>query len=366
MKVAGVISGTSADGIDVAILEFEHTYKVLGHHTVPYPPDVRQAILAVSNADTHTGTIARLNYLLGELFADAVEQTCRKIGLPVAALNLIGSHGQTIFHEGLPVEYHGYQIASTMQIGEPAVIAKRTGVVTIADFRADDIAAGGTGAPLVPLLDYLTFKHRERCRAALNIGGIANVTVIPANASIEDVIAFDTGPGNMVIDALMGEAKFDRDGATARSGRVDQPLLEELLADPYFGLAPPKSAGREQFGGSFAERFRDLPLPDAAATATELTAQSIARALCHYPQADEVIVSGGGVHNSYLMERLRTVLPVTVKTSDEYGVDPDAKEAIAFAVLAYESFHGRPGNLPRATGARAAVILGKGSVPSTT
>jgi anhydro-N-acetylmuramic acid kinase len=285
--------------------------------------------------------------------------------MPIAALNLIGSHGQTIFHEGLPVEYHGYQIASTMQIGEPAVIAKRTGVITIADFRADDIAAGGTGAPLVPLLDYLTFKHRERSRAALNIGGIANVTVIPANASIDDVIAFDTGPGNMVIDALMGEAKFDRDGATARTGRIDEALLDRLAADRYFALAPPKAAGREQFGGSFIDHFRGLALPDAAATATELTVRSIAKALCHYPRVDEVIVSGGGVHNSYLMERLRAALPMEVKSSAEYGVDPDAKEAIAFAVLAYESFHGRPGNLPRATGARAAVILGKGSVPST-
>jgi len=365
MKVAGVISGTSADGIDVAVLEFEHTYHVLGHHTVPYPPEVREAILAVSNATAHIGTIARLNYLVGELFADAVDQTCRKIGLPMASLNLIGSHGQTNFHEGLPVDYHGYRIASTMQIGEPAVIAKRTGVITIADFRADDIAAGGTGAPLVPLLDLLTFKDRERCRAALNIGGIANVTVIPANASVEDVIAFDTGPGNMVIDTLMGEARFDRDGATARSGQIDQPLLTELLEDPYFLLAPPKCAGREQFGGNFAQRFRGLSQPDGAATATELTVQSIAKALCHYPRVDELIVSGGGVHNSYLMERLRMAVPMEVKSSAEYGVDPDAKEAIAFAVLAYESFHGRPGNLPRATGARAAVILGKSSVPST-
>jgi anhydro-N-acetylmuramic acid kinase len=365
MKVAGVISGTSMDGIDVAILEFEHTYRVLGHHTVPYPPGVREAILAVSNTDTHTREIARLNYFLGELFADAVKQTCAKIGMPVAALNLIGSHGQTIFHEGSPVEYLGYQIASTMQIGEPAVIAKRTGVPTIADFRADDIAAGGTGAPLVPLLDYLTFKDRERCRIALNIGGIANITVIPANASIEDVIAFDTGPGNMVLDALMGEAKFDRDGATARSGRVDQSLLEKLLGNEYFHQPPPKSTGREHFGGAFVNHFRDLTLPDAAATATELSVQSIATAICHYDQAQEVIASGGGVHNSFLMERLRATVPIAVNTSAEYGLDPDAKEAIAFAVLAYESFHGRPGNIPRATGARAAVILGKGVVPGT-
>ena len=282
MKVAGVMSGTSPTASMWRLSRFEHTYRVLGHHTVPYPADVREAILAVSNATTHTGTIARLNYLLGELYADAVVQTCREIGMPVAALNLIGSHGQTIFHEGLPVEYHGYQIASTMQIGEAAVIAKRTGVPTIADFRADDIAAGGTGAPLVPLLDYLTFKDRERCRVALNIGGIANITVIPANATIQDVIAFDTGPGNMVIDALMGDARFDRDGATARSGRVHEESAGQLLGNPYFDLAPPKSAGREQFGGAFADQFRDLGRPDAAATATELSVQSIAKAIRKY------------------------------------------------------------------------------------
>ncbi len=204
MIVAGVISGTSVDGIDVAVLEFEKDFKVLGHRSVPYAPEVRDAIVAASNATTHTGTIARLNFLLGELFADAVRQTFQELGRPLASLDLIGSHGQTIFHEGEPVEYCGYRIASTMQIGEAAVIAKRTGATVIADFRCDDIAAGGKGAPLVPLVDFRLFRHAEIGRIALNIGGIANVTVIPAAATPGQVIAFDTGPGNMVMDALMG------------------------------------------------------------------------------------------------------------------------------------------------------------------
>jgi anhydro-N-acetylmuramic acid kinase len=363
MKVAGVISGTSLDAIDVAILEFEQDFKVIGHHSVPYPPGVRDAILAISNTETHTASIARLNFLLGELFADAVVQACHKIGIPLAALNLIGSHGQTIFHEGEPVDMFGYSIASTMQIGEPAVIAKRTGVPTIADFRPDDMAAGGKGAPLVPAVDFRLFRHPEKSRIALNIGGIANMTFLPANARIEDVVAFDIGPGNMVIDALMGEARMDRDGSAAREGQVEAALLEKLLSDPFYDKAPPKTAGREQYGIGFVSHFSALNWKDAAATATELTVQTIAHAVARYPEAVEVIVSGGGAHNGFMMERLRSVLTPDVKTSADYGIDIDAKEAIAFAILAYESFHGRPGNVPGATGARRQVILGKSVMP---
>ncbi len=363
MIVAGVISGTSVDGIDVAIVDIDQDFKVLGHQSVPYPPGVREAILAVSNANTHTSSIARLNFLLGELFAEAVIRTCQKIALPVGALSLIGSHGQTIFHEGEPIECFGYKVASTMQIGEAAVIAKRTGVVTIADFRPDDIAVGGHGAPLVPAVDYRMFRHPEICRIALNIGGIANITMIPASAALEDVVAFDTGPGNMVMDALMGVAKFDHDGALARAGRIDPKLLEELLADPYYGQDPPKSTGREQYGEVFAQRFSHLAQRDALATATELTVQTISLAIARFPAAMEVIVSGGGAHNGYLMERLRATLKQNVQTSAEYGVDIDAKEAIAFAILAYESYHGRTGNVPGATGARRPTICGKRSTP---
>lgn len=359
MRVAGVISGTSLDAIDVAILEIGADFTVLGHHSFAYPPGVRDAILGVSNTHTDTASIARLNFLVGELFADAVVQTSRLIGLKPGDLDLIGSHGQTIFHEGDPIDFFGYRIASTMQIGEPAVIAKRTGVLTIADFRPDDIAVGGKGAPLVPAVDFRLFRSESECRIALNIGGISNMTVLPANASIEDVVAFDIGPGNMVIDALMGEARMDRDGATARTGRIQYELLDSLLKDPYYEKPPPKTAGREQYGVGFVTQFSTLSRNEAVATATELTVRTIAKAVANYPEASEVIVSGGGARNGYLMERLRATVPIRVTTSADHGIDIDAKEAIAFAVLAYESFHNRPGNVPGATGAHRQAILGK-------
>jgi anhydro-N-acetylmuramic acid kinase len=352
MRVAGLISGTSADGIDVAVVDIADSIKVLASKTIPYAPEVRSAILSVSNAATHTATIARLNFLLGELFADAL----RASGVPLETIQLIGSHGQTIFHEGEPTEFLGRKIASTMQIGEAAVIAERTGIETIADFRSADIAAGGKGAPLVPFLDYRLFRHPELARVALNIGGIANITVIPADARPEDVIAFDTGPGNMVMDAIA--PPFDRAGERARAGHVDEALLGKLLADPYYHRDPPKSCGREQYGTEFV---RDSRLD--VATAMELTVRSVALAMECYPATREVIVSGGGAHNTYLMERLRAWLKPRVTTSAEFGIDVDAKEAILFAVLAYQTHQRRAGNLPSATGARKPVILGKISRP---
>jgi anhydro-N-acetylmuramic acid kinase len=337
MRVAGLISGTSVDGIEVVATA-----------TVPYPPEVREAILSVSNAATHTATVARLNFLLGELFAEALRGT----GVPLDTIELIGSHGQTIFHEGERVEFLGRKIASTMQIGEAAVIAERTGIETIADFRPSDIAAGGKGAPLAPFLDYQLFRHPERARIALNIGGIANITVIPANAKPDDVVAFDTGPGNMLMDAVA--PPFDRDGERARAGQLNTALLERLLADPYYQRAPPKTSGREQYGDEFLRRTNiDI------ATASEFTARTIALAIGRYPDTREVIVSGGGAHNGYLMQRIRALVHARVTTSAEFGIGVDAKEAILFAVLAYETAHRRAGNLPSSTGARKPMILGK-------
>jgi anhydro-N-acetylmuramic acid kinase len=348
MRVAGLISGTSVDGIDVAVVDIGDGIHVVATATVPYPPEVRDAILSVSNAATHTGTIARLNFLLGELFAEALQKT----GVPLETIELIGSHGQTIFHEGEPVEFLGRKIASTLQIGEAAVIAARTGIETIADFRPGDLAAGGKGAPLVPFLDYRLFRHPELARIALNIGGIANITVIPAAAKAADVIAFDTGPGNMVMDALA--PPFDRDGKRARAGQVNAALLDRLLTDPYYHRDPPKSCGREQYGEEFLhETGIDI------ATATELTARTIALAIERYSNTREVIVSGGGAHNGYLMERLSVLVRARVTTTAEFGIGVDTKEAVLFALLAYQTFHGRAGNLPSATGARKAVILGK-------
>ncbi len=344
MRVAGLISGTSVDGIDVAVIDINDHIEIVATKTVPYPPDVRRAILSPLDIPT----LSRLNFLLGELFAEALAQC----GVPLDTIDLIGSHGQTVFHEGEPVDFLGRKIASTLQIGEASVIAARTGIETISDFRTADIAAGGKGAPLVPFLDYQLFRHAEIPRIALNIGGIANITVIPGNARPEEVVAFDTGPGNMLIDAVA--PPFDRDGELARAGGVNQPLLERLLTDPYYQRDPPKSCGREQYGAEFvAATSIDV------ATATELTARTIAVAIARYPTTREVIVSGGGAHNGFLMQRLGALVKPRVTTSAEFGVDVDSKEAILFAVLAHETFHRRPGNIRSATGALRPAILGK-------
>ncbi|MGE5487962.1 MAG: anhydro-N-acetylmuramic acid kinase [bacterium] len=369
MRVAGVMSGTSLDGIDVAIVDIARGVSTLAFHTTPYPDSVRKALLGISNANTHTREIARLHFLLGELYARAIRETCRLKRVPLASIELIGCHGQTIYHEGTPAPVLGRRIASTLQIGEPSVIAERLGIPVVADFRPRDIAAGGTGAPLVPFVDYRLFRHPRRGRVALNIGGIANITAIPPAARPEDVLAFDTGPGNMVIDALAteitgGKQCFDRGGRIAASGRIDRRLLADLMRDGYYRRRPPKSAGREQYGEAFVARLRStgLPLADLAATATALTASTIALAIRRFvPFAvDELIVSGGGLHNPVLMGEIAALLPETaVCSSAAHGIDPDAKEAIAFAVLARETWLRRPSNLPSATGARRPAVLGK-------
>jgi anhydro-N-acetylmuramic acid kinase len=341
------MSGTSLDGIDVAIVDIRgKRIEPVAFRSAPYPKAVRAALLGISTV----AEVSRLNFELGELYAKAI----LALKQPV---ELIGLHGQTIYHEGGK---------HTLQIGEAAVVAERTGVDVISNFREADIAAGGQGAPLVPYVDWLLFRHRRKNRVALNIGGIANITAIPAGAKTSEVIAFDTGPGNMVIDALVthmtgGKETFDRNGRIARSGILREELLRALLKNPYFKRKPPKSCGREQFGMEFVRYLvaTRAALPDLIATATELTVRSIAGAI---PQGSEVIAAGGGVHNSFLMERLTKALAVT--TSAKYGIDPDAKEAIAFAVLAYENSRRRPGNLPSATGARHPVVLGKRSYSS--
>jgi anhydro-N-acetylmuramic acid kinase len=369
MRVAGIMSGTSLDGIDVAIIDLRgKKIEPVAFHSVPYPKTVRAAILGVSNTMTHTSAIARLHFLLGELYAEAVRETCRRRRVPLHSVSLCGMHGQTIFHEGAPVNFLGRRIASTFQIGDAAIVAERTGLWTISNFRERDMAAGGRGAPLVPLVDFLLFRHRRIGRVALNLGGIANITVIPAGASRDDVLAFDTGPGNMVMDALVsrmteGRQTFDRDGRIARRAKVHDRLLASMLADPYLKLRPPKTAGREQFGAEFSSGLAatGLALPVLIATATEFSARSVASAITAYASsAREIIASGGGIHNRWLMRRIRELLPgFALSTSADHGVDPDAKEAIAFAVLAHEFVMSRPGNLPSATGARRPALLGR-------
>lgn len=365
MKVAGIMSGTSADGIDVALVDirggaFRQRINVLAHDTVPYPKAVRDRILGVSNAQAHIGDIARLHTRLGDLYAEAVARVCRN-----ETIDLIGCHGQTIYHDG------DGRTPTTLQLGDGSVIAGRAGVPVVSDFRTADIAAGGRGAPLVPYVDYLLFRDRKCGRVALNIGGIANITAIPPAGNTEDVVAFDTGPGNMVVDALAakitrGRARFDSDGRLAASGKVSKPLLGELLADPFFRRHPPKTTGREQFGNTFLQRLLgyNVSLRDLLATATALTPAAIALGIHRFVDkrmtVDEIIVSGGGSHNPRMMAHLAAFLPgKTIRSSSEFGIDPDHKEAVAFAVLAYETWHRRPSNLPSATGAKRPAVLGK-------
>jgi anhydro-N-acetylmuramic acid kinase len=348
------MSGTSLDGIDVAIVKIHGRHiETLGFQTTPYRASLRERILACAElGGAHL--ISQLNFELGELYAKAALRAISRFG----RVELIGCHGQTVYHEG---RHH------TLQLGEAAVIAERTGAPVVSNFRARDIAAGGEGAPLVPFVDYLLFRRANRTRIALNIGGIANITVIPPKAKPEQVIAYDTGPGNMVIDALArdyskGKLQFDRDGKIAASGNINTALLDGLTKDPYYRRRPPKSAGREQYGTDFVARLKatKIPLPSLIATATALTARAIALAVRQHQDArTDLIVSGGGVHNPQIMAYLAAYLPeVAIYASDELGVDADAKEAIAFAVLAHATWRRRASNLPLATGARHATILG--------
>ena len=381
MRVLGLMSGTSADGIDVALVRVSGRgrrtrARLEKFCTFPFPARVRRAVLRVANANRQpvlsVAEISQLHFLLGELYAEAVQRACRRFRVPLKRIDLIGCHGQTVYHQPAREMFAGRRIASTLQLGEAQVLAEHTGIPVVANFRPRDLAAGGQGAPLVPFVDYLLYHHPQRGRVALNIGGIANVTVIPAGARPEQVIAFDTGPGNMVIDAVVerltrGRQRFDRNGALAARGRELEPLLRRLLRHPYFRRRPPKSTGREEFGQAYAEKVLRAAGRTSAAdkvrTATELTVQSIASAFRRFilPRArlEEVILGGGGASNAFLVRRLKDELPgLRFVPAGKLGVDEKAKEAFAFAVLAYQTWHGQPGNLPSATGARRAVVLG--------
>ena len=382
MRVLGMMSGTSADGIDVALVRISGeppnvVAQFEAHHHVSFRASVRETVLRLANgAATTTAEISELNFILGEELARAALAASKKWRIPMREISLIGSHGQTVFHLGAAARFQGkVRSPSTLQIGEINVIAERTGVTTVGDFRPADIAAGGQGAPLVPFVDYLLYRDPKEGRAALNIGGIANVTVIPAGAEPTDVFAFDTAPGNMVIDALVeqitrGRSAYDRDAHIALSGRTIPGLLLRLMREPYLRKKPPKSAGREQFGQPYA---RDLLAwghrhhagpTDIVRTATVFTALSIAdafrRLILPRTEVDELIVTGGGAKNPLMMAQLAAALPgIEIIPPTRFGVPPEAKEAFAFAALAYETYHGRPSNVPSATGARHPVVLGK-------
>ncbi len=382
MIVAGVMSGTSADGINVAIVRclgrgFRTRFEVLDHREFAYPAAVRRTVLAVMNARAaNVAEISRLSFLLGELYADAVNRTAARARTRV---DLIGCHGQTVYHQGEPASFLGRKIACTWQTGEGAIIAARCETPVVSDFRPADMALGGKGAPLVPFLDYLVYRHRRRGRIVQNIGGIANLTAIPARAAPAEVMAFDTGPGNMVIDAVMErlfDRSFDKDGRIARAGGVLDDVVRELVRHPYLRRRPPKTAGREEFGREFVSRFLRLcgraPKEDVVATATSLTAHAIGDAIRRFVfpgqqtrwpgRYRDYIPTGGGAKNRTLMRMLgEQVAPLglQMRNPDEFGVPSVAKEAVAFAVLAYETWRRRPGNVPAATGAKGPAILGK-------
>jgi anhydro-N-acetylmuramic acid kinase len=381
------MSGTSVDGINVGIVRldghgFATTVEVVAHREYAYPGAVRKFILSVMNAQASVADLARLNVLLGELYADAVNKAASEAQ---AGISLIGCHGQTIYHQGDAKPFLGRKVAATWQTGEGAVLAARTGVPVISDFRQADMAAGGKGAPLVPFLDYMLYRDPRRGRIGQNIGGIANLTIIPAGTAagsgtgLQRVIAFDCGPGNMVIDAVMQKffnKPYDKDGRIAAKGTVIERALSKLLRRPFFRKAPPKTAGREEFGREFVQEFLKLcgraTKEDIVATATALTARSIASAVRPYladtmsPAGglDELIVSGGGSRNLTLMKMLSDLLPeLAVKTSDAYGIPSQAKEAVAFAVLAYQTWNKLPSSISSATGADYPAVLGKISYP---
>jgi anhydro-N-acetylmuramic acid kinase len=381
MLVLGMMSGTSADGIDVALARISGAppnlqAKLLGHTSAKFPAALRKEILRVAEQGPITaGELSQLNFRLGKVFADAALSACRRFRMSPTKIALIGSHGQTIFHQGRMIPLFGAPTASTLQIGEPSLIAAGTGITTVADFRPADIALGGQGAPLVPYADYLLYGHAKLGRVSLNLGGIANVTVLPRAAKPHQVLAFDTGPANMLIDALVshytrGRRRFDANAQLASQGRSIPALLNELLRDPYLKLAPPKSTGREYYGHAYlqkvlalARRHRAKP-NDVIRAATIFTALSVVDALNRFvlpkTKIHQLIVSGGGARNPLILTQLSAALPgIEVLPSARLGIPEDAKEAFAFALLAYESFHQRPANLPSATGARGPAILGK-------
>ena len=386
MVVAGVMSGTSVDGVDVAVCRIMPglrggvpRVKVLGYVGFGYPKAVRDAVLRVMEGGTVTpGVMSGLNWRLGEIYADCVEKAQAKLGVTVG---LVGCHGQTVHHEAVAKKFLGGVVRSTWQMGEVSVIAERLRVPVVSDFRPADMAAGGQGAPLVPMLDYVMFRSEKVNRVLQNLGGIGNLTAIPAGAGVDGVMAFDTGPGNMVIDGCMqrlfGKA-FDRGGAVARRGRVISTVMTQVLGEDYFSALPPKSCGREEFGAGFVARFIDDCRDaggsdvDVVATATGLTAATVMEGYRRFvwghlgmaaPLAKtEFCVAGGGAKNLALMGMLRDGLePLGVRVRDmgELGVEAQAKEAVAFALLAWLTWNGTPGNVMSATGARRPVVLGK-------
>ena len=377
--VVGLMSGTSADGVDAALC------RITGHGTAskieqlgfvfqPFTGEIRREILRLASGNSACAAdFCKMNFLLGELYVQAVEALCSQTGVRAEQIDLIGSHGQTFWHIPLPETYLGHSFRSTFQLGEGSVLAQRFGCPVVSDFRVRDVAADGLGAPLVPYSEFLIYRSETECVALQNIGGIGNITCLLPACRLEDVFAFDTGPGNMVMDAVTarltdGAAAYDAGGALAAQGQVSEKLLRHMLNDPYLAQRPPKTTGRERYGAEYTASLcasagaEGIRLLDVLATATRFTAECIAAAVRDYapePPA-RLIVGGGGALNAALMQHIRQLLPVCrVMTNEELGFDGNAKEALAFAILANEAIFAHANNVPSVTGAKHPVVMGK-------
>lgn len=386
-RVVGMMSGTSVDGVDAALVEISGTdsepkVKLLAFENKPYPPQVREKIFSLfTPANATVDKVGYMNFLLGEIYAKSALSVIEKAGMKPEEIDVIGSHGQTIWHAPIPESPDGIPVAYTVQIGEGSVIAERTGILTVSDFRVADMAAGGQGAPLVPFSEYLLYRREKETILLQNIGGIGNMTVMPAGAKPRDVFAFDTGPGNMIIDAVIsavtgGEKTYDTGGETAVKGKVCNALLDILKEEPYYRQPLPKTTGREHFGVQYTEKIlswwkeNPIPVEDLLATVTDLTAYSIADAYERYVlpkyQASEIIVGGGGSYNATLLRFMKERFAphgVAVRTQEDLGLSSDAKEAVAFALMADCCMRGKANTLPSVTGAEHPAVMGKISQP---
>lgn len=386
-RVVGMMSGTLVDGVDAALVEISGTdsepkVKLLAFENKPYPPQVREKIFSLfTPANATVDKVGYMNFLLGEIYAKSALSVIEKAGMKPEEIDVIGSHGQTIWHAPIPESPDGIPVAYTVQIGEGSVIAERTGILTVSDFRVADMAAGGQGAPLVPFSEYLLYRREKETILLQNIGGIGNMTVMPAGAKPRDVFAFDTGPGNMIIDAVIsavtgGEKTYDTGGETAVKGKVCNALLDILKEEPYYRQPLPKTTGREHFGVQYTEKIlswwkeNPIPVEDLLATVTDLTAYSIADAYERYVlpkyQASEIIVGGGGSYNATLLRFMKERFAphgVAVRTQEDLGLSSDAKEAVAFALMADCCMRGKANTLPSVTGAEHPAVMGKISQP---
>jgi anhydro-N-acetylmuramic acid kinase len=377
-RVLGIVSGTSADGASAVITEIQGSFnelnvKLLAYKTFNYPNDLREEVFKLFNPN-YSGVehVCKMNFVLGHFFAESANKLITESGFKSSEIDLIGSHGQTVWHNPAKDYLSGYLASSTMQLGEPTVIAQRTSLPVVADFRKADIAAGGEGAPLSPYLDFTLHRSHEKNRVFQNLGGIANLTYLPKNCELNNVIAFDTGPGNMIIDAAVkhfskGEQSYDKNGRHALRGKRNETFLNKLLKHPYFSRTPPKTTGREEFGEAYTKNIIrdaetiDLNSDDLIATVSSLTIELIAKAYQDHLSGpvDEVYLSGGGAFNSFIVEGLQERLePIPILSYDELGISSLAKEATLFAILANEHIMGIPSNIPSATGATKRVVLG--------